>query len=229
MRPRPCRRSTPGPTTTTDALLAHQPGQRGAALRLARAALQQCSPSQALPWARNFGPNGCTPHRRRSSATADRHPILLTRGTDQRLQAPLLRIAVYRMAATAPPYARPKPFSEGSNAPGCVSSHRCRRGAASCCRQRAACSEPSRLRPKPLKMVTPERAHPTTIGDLLANRWQTAIRSHREMEQVGSWTRPGLWVCGGAPRRNRTGDPILTMDRQPSAVLSHVFAGRMGP
>src|SRR5829696_6286056 len=26
------------------------------------------------------------------------------------------------------------------------------------------------------------------------------------------WTRPGLLVWGGAPRRNRTGDPILTMD-----------------
>jgi hypothetical protein len=32
------------------------------------------------------------------------------------------------------------------------------------------------------------------------------------MEQAGSWTRPDLLVCGGAPRRNRTGDPILTMD-----------------
>ena len=32
----------------------------------------------------------------------------------------------------------------------------------------------------------------------------------------------GQSMCG-APRRNRTGDPILTMDRQPSAVLSHVL------
>jgi pimeloyl-ACP methyl ester carboxylesterase len=30
--------------------------------------------------------------------------------------------------------------------------------------------------------------------------------------QAGCWTRPELLVCGGAPRRNRTGDPILTMD-----------------
>ena len=34
---------------------------------------------------------------------------------------------------------------------------------------------------------------------------------------------------GGAPRRNRTGDPILTMDRRPSAVLVIVFAAHDGP
>ena len=28
-------------------------------------------------------------------------------------------------------------------------------------------------------------------------------------ELSGYWTRPDLLVCGGAPRRNRTGDPIL--------------------
>jgi hypothetical protein len=32
------------------------------------------------------------------------------------------------------------------------------------------------------------------------------------MKQAGYWTRPDLLVWGGAPRRNRTGDPILTMD-----------------
>jgi hypothetical protein len=42
------------------------------------------------------------------------------------------------------------------------------------------------------------------------------------MEQAGCWNRPELWVWGGAPRRNRTGDPILTMHRRPSAVLSAV-------
>jgi hypothetical protein len=31
------------------------------------------------------------------------------------------------------------------------------------------------------------------------------------MEQAGCWTRPELLVWCGAPRRNRTGDPILTM------------------
>jgi hypothetical protein len=30
--------------------------------------------------------------------------------------------------------------------------------------------------------------------------------------QAGHRTRPELLVCGGAPRRNRTGDPILTID-----------------
>jgi hypothetical protein len=65
---------------------------------------------------------------------------------------------------------------------------------------------------KPLKMVTPNRVHTTTISDLLANRWQTAVRSPRGMKQAGYKTRPELLVWGGAPRRNRTGDPILTMD-----------------
>ena len=65
---------------------------------------------------------------------------------------------------------------------------------------------------KPLKLVTPNRVHTTTVSDLLANRWQTAIRSHPETGQAGPWTTPGLLVWGGAPRRNRTGDPILTMD-----------------
>jgi hypothetical protein len=34
------------------------------------------------------------------------------------------------------------------------------------------------------------------------------------MQEAGRDTRPVLLVCGGAPRRNRTGDPILTMDHQ---------------
>ena len=49
----------------------------------------------------------------------------------------------------------------------------------------------------------------------------------------GSGRRPtsvsaGQSLCG-APRRNRTGDPILTMNRRPSAVLTVVFAGRNAP
>ena len=47
--------------------------------------------------------------------------------------------------------------------------------------------------------------------------------------QTGCWTRPELLVCCGAPRRNRTGDPILTMDRRLSAVLTGVLAGRIAP
>jgi hypothetical protein len=35
----------------------------------------------------------------------------------------------------------------------------------------------------------------------------------------------GQRLCG-APRRNRTGDPILTMDRRPSAVLTRLLAVR---
>jgi hypothetical protein len=49
------------------------------------------------------------------------------------------------------------------------------------------------------------------------------------MQEAGCWTRPELLVWGGAPRRNRTGDPILTMDRRPSAVLARVFAGWTRP
>jgi hypothetical protein len=52
----------------------------------------------------------------------------------------------------------------------------------------------------------------TTASDLLANRWQLAILLPPGMQQAGYWTRPELLVWGGAPRRNRTGDPILTMD-----------------
>jgi hypothetical protein len=39
------------------------------------------------------------------------------------------------------------------------------------------------------------------------------------------------WAAGfvWSPRRNRTGDPILTMDRRPSAVLTRVVAGRSAP
>ena len=32
------------------------------------------------------------------------------------------------------------------------------------------------------------------------------------MEEAGRDTRPDLVTWGGAPRRNRTGDPILTID-----------------
>ena len=95
---------------------------------------------------------------------------------------------------------------------GCVSSHRCRRSKReqrACCRQRAASVAD---RPKPLKLVGPERVLSTTVSDLLANRWQTAVRVAPRIRQAGRRTRPGLLVCGGAPRRNRTGDPILTMD-----------------
>ena len=73
-------------------------------------------------------------------------------------------------------------------------------------------SKRGRPNAKPLKMVTPNRVHMTTVSDLLANRWQTAVRSLRGMKQAGCWTRRELLVLGGAPRRNRTGDPILTMD-----------------
>jgi hypothetical protein len=54
-------------------------------------------------------------------------------------------------------------------------------------------------------------------------------KSDASMEEAGCWTRPELLLCGGAPRRNRTGDHTLTMDRRPSAVLTRVLAGRSAP
>jgi hypothetical protein len=73
-------------------------------------------------------------------------------------------------------------------------------------------SQRSRPNRKPLKMVAPNRDHTTTVSDLLANRGQTAVWVAPRMRQAGRWTRPDLLVWGGAPRRNRTGDPILTID-----------------
>jgi hypothetical protein len=65
------------------------------------------------------------------------------------------------------------------------------------------------------------------------------VRSHPNKGWV-LWTAEGssnattASVCaghrlGGAPCRNRTGDPILTMDRRPSAVLPIVFAAHATP
>jgi hypothetical protein len=51
----------------------------------------------------------------------------------------------------------------------------------------------------------------TTVSDLLANRWQTTVRVAPGIRQAGYKTRPDLWFLCGAPRRNRTGDPILTI------------------
>jgi hypothetical protein len=49
------------------------------------------------------------------------------------------------------------------------------------------------------------------------------------MRQTGCRTRPELLVCGGAPRRNRTGDPILTMNLALTAVQTSASAGRRRP
>jgi hypothetical protein len=98
---------------------------------------------------------------------------------------------------------------------------------------RAWCWLPTgRRRPcsrKLLKRVTPERVYMTTASDLLANRWQLAILLPPGMRQAGCWTRPELLVWGGAPRRNRTGDPILTMYPRPTVMPPCVFPGRSAP
>jgi hypothetical protein len=54
-------------------------------------------------------------------------------------------------------------------------------------------------------------------------------RRRSALQQAGGWTRPDLVVCGGAPRRNRTGDPILTTYPRPTAMPSSVFVGRGAP
>ena len=83
-------------------------------------------------------------------------------------------------------------------------------GAANWCQQRAA-SVVDQVA-KRSRWPTPERVRGTTLGDLLANRWQTAVGVAPPIRQARYDTWPGLLVCGGAPRRNRTGDPILTID-----------------
>src|SRR5512133_3272119 len=90
-------------------------------------------------------------------------------------------------------------------------------------------SQRSRPDHKLLKTVTPERVHTTTASDLLANRWQLAVLLPPGMRQAGCWTRPELLVWGGAPRRNRTGDPILTMEPPGTAVRKPVSPGRARP
>jgi hypothetical protein len=52
---------------------------------------------------------------------------------------------------------------------------------------------------------------------LIANELDWQVSGKRRLPAIGCaqakpGTRPGLLVCCGAPRRNRTGDPILTMD-----------------
>jgi hypothetical protein len=90
-------------------------------------------------------------------------------------------------------------------------------------------SQRSRSNRKLLKTVSRERVRATTPSDLLANRWQMAARSPPGMRQAGCWTRPELLVCGGAPRRNRTGDPILTMEPPGTAVRNAVSPGHARP
>jgi hypothetical protein len=45
------------------------------------------------------------------------------------------------------------------------------------------------------------------------------------MQEAGYKTRPVLLVCGGTPRRNRTGDPILTMEPPGTAVRTALSPG----
>jgi hypothetical protein len=49
----------------------------------------------------------------------------------------------------------------------------------------------------------------------LAKSLASGGRRRSALQQARGWTRPELLVWGGAPRRNRTGDPILTIDGRP--------------
>jgi hypothetical protein len=134
-------------------------------------------------------------------------------------------LSPFRSPVALPSY-HPNPTHE-SNAPGCVSSHRCRSGSSELVpTARSQRSRPDRTL---LKTVTPERGYTTTASDLLANRWQLAILLPPGMRQAGCWTRPRLLVWGGAPRRNRTGDPILTMEPPGTAVRTAVPPGHARP
>jgi alkanesulfonate monooxygenase SsuD/methylene tetrahydromethanopterin reductase-like flavin-dependent oxidoreductase (luciferase family) len=62
-------------------------------------------------------------------------------------------------------------------------------------------------------------------GKSLANG---SCRPSRHQADRGR-TPPELLVWCGAPRRNRTGDPILTMEPPGTAVRNAVFAGRARP
>jgi hypothetical protein len=63
----------------------------------------------------------------------------------------------------------------------------------------------------------------------LANLWQMAVRGSPGMQEAGCWTRPELMVLGWSPRRNRTSDPILTMEPPGTAVRTAVSPGRARP
>jgi hypothetical protein len=88
------------------------------------------------------------------------------------------------------------------------------------------------LRDQPQHRAIPDTPRPTVLLSR-AIRALTARRpfaSHSTTDVAGSsgsGRRPTSVFAGqswcGAPRRNRTGDPILTMDRQPCAVLTRVF------
>jgi hypothetical protein len=92
-----------------------------------------------------------------------------------------------------------------------------------------------RRQPAPAETLQlPRRRRPTGEAPPLPFHLQTSgvrwliVRSS-VMEEAGRWTRPDLPVWGGAPRRNRTGDPILTMEPPGTAVRNPVFAGRARP
>ena len=53
------------------------------------------------------------------------------------------------------------------------------------------------------------RVRTTTVGDLLANRWQTAVRSAPGTEEAGCWTGPGLLVWVEPPAGIEPATPSL--------------------
>jgi hypothetical protein len=80
---------------------------------------------------------------------------------------------------------------------------------------------------QPPKLLVSRLMCPTRSRPLRAHPLRN--KASRSSQHLGNTS-----VCAGqpwcgAPRRNRTGDPILTMDRGRTAVLTGVFAGRSAP
>ena len=69
------------------------------------------------------------------------------------------------------------------------------------------------------------RLRTTFSGKFLANGGPEPLGRETGRVDHPPWPAGLAW----SPRRNRTGDPILTMDRQPSAVLAGVSAARSAP
>jgi hypothetical protein len=66
-----------------------------------------------------------------------------------------------------------------------------------------------RLNRKTHKMVAPESVRTTTISDLLANRWQTAVRVAPGIRQAGCWTRLACWFGVEPPAGIEPATPSL--------------------
>jgi hypothetical protein len=137
-------------------------------------------------------------------------------------------VAVYRMAAFLPLYARPE-IVRGQQCTDC-SRRRCATPLLK--HPRGTFEAPRAHRRGGLGAHSGTR-HAACSNDcilwFLANLWQMAVAGPPGTRQAGCWTRPELSVLWWSPRRNRTGDPILTMNLALTAVRTRISAGRRRP